>query len=203
MARISDVGQLRAMYPNVVERAVKKELGALEPHSRRFIALSPFLLIGTMSRDGKADNSPRGEAPGFVQVLSDTQLAIPDRPGNNRLDTFANIIENPAVGLLFMIPGVNEILRVNGRAELRDDADLMARFIVNGRPPRLVVRVDVDAVYLHCAKAIMRARLWSQDAQVERSVLPSMAEMIRDQVGADMAVESQAEMEARYHTQLY
>jgi PPOX class probable FMN-dependent enzyme len=204
MGRISDVGALRAMYPPVVERAVKKELTALETHCRRFISLSPFLVISTMSRDGHADASPRGEAPGFVQVLSDTLIALPDRPGNNRLDTFANIIENPGVGLIFLVPGVNEVLRINGRAELRDDAELMARFVVNGKPPRLVVLVHVEAAYLHCAKAIMRAGLWNPDALVDRSALPTMAAMIRDQSGdSSIADEGQVMMEARYRTELF
>ncbi len=203
MARITSVEALRAMYPPVVERALLKEMTALEKHSRRFIALSPFLVLGTMGKDGRADNSPRGEKPGFVQVLSDTQIAIPDRPGNNRLDTFANIVENPAVGILFMIPGISEILRINGRAELRDDAELMARFVVNGKPPRLVVLVNVEETYLHCAKAIMRSGIWDPDTQVERTVMPTMGEIIRDQIGKDIPVESQAELDQRHRSQYY
>ncbi len=203
MARIDSIEALTAKYPPVTERAVLKEMTALEKHSRRFIELSPFLVIGTTGKDGRGDNSPRGETPGFVQVLSDKLIAIPDRPGNNRLDTFKNIIANPNVGLLFMIPGVPEILRINGRAELRDDADLMQRFVVNGRPPRLVVLVNVDEAYLHCAKAIMRSGLWDAAAQHPRTVLPTMGEMIRDQIGRDIAVESQAELDARHRSQFY
>lgn len=203
MARITSVDTLRAMYPPVSERAVLKEMTALEKHSRRFIELSPFLVISTQGKDGRGDVSPRGEKPGFVQVLSDRQLAIPDRPGNNRLDTFANVIANPSVGLLFMVPGVAEILRINGKAELRDDAELMQRFVVNGKLPRLVVVVNVEEAYLHCAKAIMRSGLWDEAAQVLRSVLPTMGEMIRDQVGRDIVVESQAELEARHRSQFY
>lgn len=203
MAHIDSIEALTAKYPPVVERAMLKELKALEKHSRRFIELSPFLVIGTTGKDGRGDNSPRGETPGFVQVLSDKLIAIPDRPGNNRLDTFKNIIANPNVGLLFMIPGVPEILRINGRAELRDDADLMQRFIVNGKLPRLVVLVHVDEAYLHCAKAIMRSGLWDPAAQQARTVLPTMGEMIRDQIGRDITVESQAELDARHRSQFY
>jgi hypothetical protein len=203
MGRITSVEHLRAKYPPTHDRAVKKELAALETHCRRFIALSPFLVLASQGKDGRGDNSPRGDKPGFVQVLSDTLIAIPDRPGNNRLDSLSNIIDNPAVGLLFMIPGINEILRINGRAELRDDPELMTRFIVDGKPPRLVVLVHVESVYLHCAKALMRSALWSADAQVERSVLPSLAEMIRDQTGGATPAETQAEMEQRYRATLY
>lgn len=204
MARIDSVEALRRMYPPVHERAARKEIQALEKHSRRFLELSPFFVIATTGQDGRADNSPRGEKPGFVQVLSDALIAVPDRPGNNRLDTFANVIENPAVGLLFMIPGVSEILRINGRGELRDDADLMNRFVVNGKPPRLVLLVHVEQVYLHCAKAIMRSGLWDPAAQVPRSVLPTMGEMIRDQIkDPSLAIESQDELERRHRSQFY
>lgn len=203
MARIDSIEALTAKYPPVVERAVLKEMKALEKHSRRFIELSPFLTIGTIGKDGLADNSPRGEKPGFVHILSDKLLAIPDRPGNNRLDTFKNILANPTVGLLFMIPGIAEILRINGRAELRDDPELMQRFVVNGKLPRLVILVHIEEAYLHCAKAIMRAGLWDQNAQVPRSVMPTMGEMIRDQAGRDIPVETQEVLEQRHRSQFY
>jgi PPOX class probable FMN-dependent enzyme len=203
MARIITEDSLRAMYPAVTERAKLKELTKLEKHSRRFIELAPFLVVATIGKDGRADNSPRGEKPGFVQVLDDKTIAIPDRPGNNRLDTFSNIIANPNVGLLFMVPGVSEILRINGRAELRDDADLKQRFVVNGKEPLLVVVVTVEEAYLHCAKAIMRSGLWDPKVQVPRSVMPTMGEMIRDQIGRDIAVESQEELDRRHRSQFY
>lgn len=203
MARIDSIEALVARYPATTERALLKEMNALEKHSRRFIELSPFFVISTTGKDGRGDNSPRGEKAGFVHVLDDKRIAFPDRPGNNRLDTFKNIIANPNVGMLFVIPGVPEILRINGRAELRDDPELMERFIVNGKLPRLVAVVHVDEAYLHCAKAIMRSGLWDVASQHPRTVLPSMGEMIRDQIGRDIAVETREELDARHRSQFY
>jgi PPOX class probable FMN-dependent enzyme len=203
MARITTVEALREIYEAPAGRAVEKEIAYLHKHHKRFIELSPFLAISSMGADGNGDVSPRGEKPGFVHVIDDNTLAIPDRPGNNRLDTLTNIVTNPNVGLLFLLPGVNEILRVNGTAELRDDADLMARFVVNGKPPRLVIVVNVRQSYLHCAKALMRSALWDERAKVPRSAMPSMGEMLRDQIGAHIPVESEEAAVARYKTQLY
>ena len=161
------------------------------------------MIIGTTRPDGVGDVSPRGEEPGFVKVLDDTTLAIPDRPGNNRLDTLSNILERPAVGLIFLIPGVNETLRINGEAEIRDDDELREMFEVNGRLPATVLVVKVNEIYLHCAKALMRSRLWDEDAKIERSEFPTMGEMIRDQIDADTEAETQDAMVARYERMLY
>ena len=203
MARITSLAALRERYGAPHERAVLKETDRLHRHHVRFVELSPFFAISSIGPDGRGDVSPRGEKPGFVHVLDDVTLAIPDRPGNNRIDTLGNIIGNPNVGLMFMVPGVNEILRVNGEAELRDDADLMARFVVNGKPPRLVIVVKVAQAYLHCAKALMRSALWDERAKNPRSVLPSMGEMLRDQIGPQIELESEEAAVARYRTQLY
>ena len=203
MARITTADQLRALYGVPMERAVQKELTYLHGHHRRYIELSPFLAISSTGADGYGDVSPRGEKPGFVHVLDDKTLAIPDRPGNNRLDTLTNIVSHPDVGLMFLVPGVNEILRVNGEAELRDDADLEARFVVNAKPPRLVILVRVRQAYLHCAKALMRSALWEESSKVPRTALPSMGEMLRDQIGPHIEAESAAAAQARYKTQLY
>lgn len=203
MARITTVEQLRTRYGVPHERAVLKEKVRLHQHHRRFIELSPFLAISSTGPDGLGDVSPRGEKPGFVHVVDDVTLALPDRPGNNRIDTLTNIVANPSVGLMFMLPGVNEILRVNGDAELRDDEDLMARFEVNGKVPRLVVLVHVKQAYLHCAKALMRSGLWSEAARVPRSVLPSMGEMLRDMIGPQIEAEPEEVAVARYQAQLY
>lgn len=203
MARITTVSALRALYAPAHDRAVQKELTYLHAHHKRYIELSPFLTISSTGPDGRGDVSPRGEKPGFVHVLDDTTLAIPDRPGNNRLDTLSNVIMNPNVGLLFLLPGVSEILRVNGEAELRDDEDLLARFVVNGREPKLVIRVAVKQAYLHCAKAVMRSGLWEETTKVARTALPSMGEMLRDQISPSVAVETpEAEM-VRYRSQFY
>jgi PPOX class probable FMN-dependent enzyme len=182
---------------------VIKAIPGLDRHCRRFIELSPFLVIASGDGQGTMYASPRGEGPGFVQVLDDHTLAIPDRPGNNRLDTFANILVNPAVGLIFFIPGVEETLRVNGAAEIRDDDDLTARFEVKGKRPATVLVVRLGEAYLHCAKALMRSRLWSDDIRVDRSVLPSMGQMLKDQIGLTEEPESQDVMRERYSDQLY
>lgn len=203
MGRITSVDVLRERYGVPSERAVLKEATSLQRWHKRFIELSPFLAISSTGKDGRGDVSPRGEKPGFVQVLDDHTLAIPDRPGNNRIDTLTNIVTNPNVGLLFLLPGVNEILRVNGAAELRDDPELMERFTVNGKPPRLVVVVRVQEAYLHCAKALMRSSLWKPEAINPRSVMPSMGEMLHDQIGERVAPESEEIAVARYAKELY
>lgn len=203
MARIASLAELRALYAEPIERAVLKELTTLHAHHKRFIELSPFVAISSMGADGRGDVSPRGEKPGFVHVLDDATIAIPDRLGNNRLDTLTNVIANPNVGLLFLVPGVNEILRVNGQAELRDDAELTARFVVNQRAPKLVIVVHVAQAYLHCAKAIMRSALWEETTKVARGTMPSMGVMLRDQIGPRIELEPDAVAEARYRTQLY
>ena len=203
MARIATIAQLRTHYGQPHERAVLKETDRLHRHHVRFIELSPFVAISSTGADGRGDVSPRGEKPGFVHVLDETTLAVPDRPGNNRLDTLTNVITHPNVGLMFLLPGVNEILRVNGEAELRDDPDLMARFLVNGKAPQLVIVVNVKQAYLHCAKALMRSSLWDERGKVARGVLPSMGEMLRDQIGPQIEAESDEAALARYKTQLY
>lgn len=203
MARITTVEELRDRYGEPHERAVLKETTRLHKHHKRFIELSPFVAISSTGADGRGDVSPRGEKPGFVHVLDDVTLAIPDRPGNNRIDTLANIVTNPNVGLLFLVPGVNEVMRVNGEAELRDDPELMERFSVNGKLPRLVVVIRVKQAYLHCAKALMRSALWDERSKNPRNVLPSMGEMLRDQIGPQIPLETEEAAVARYKTQLY
>ena len=157
---------MRALYAAPVERALRKELDHLDRHCRRFIAYSPFVVLATADADGRQDATPRGGDPGFVHVADDHTLLLPDRPGNNRLDSLANLTQWPEVGLLFMVPGVDETLRVNGTAELRDDPDLTGRFAASGRSPRIVVQITVRQAYLHCAKALMRSRLWDPDVQI-------------------------------------
>ena len=158
MASIASESGLRALHSAPTGRAVRKELDRLDRHCRRFIALSPFLVMATADADGRLDATPRGGDPGFVEVADDRTLLLPDRPGNNRLDSLTNLTERPDVGLLFMIPGVDETLRVNGAAELRTDPDLVQRFQVGRRPPAIVLQITVRQAYLHCAKALMRSR---------------------------------------------
>jgi PPOX class probable FMN-dependent enzyme len=177
---IATEAELRARFATPGRLAVLKQLDRLDHNCRRFIELSPFLCLATSRADGLADNSPRGDAPGFVQVLDERTLLIPDRPGNNRLDSMANIIHHPNVGLLFFIPGVTETLRVNGRAKLITSPDLLARFEVRGRAPGVAILVEVVEAFLHCSKALIRSRLWQEDARVDRRVLPSLGRMIAD-----------------------
>jgi PPOX class probable FMN-dependent enzyme len=185
------------------ERAVKKTQHALDGHMRNFIALSPFVCLGSSSAEG-ADVTPRGDQPGFVHVLDDSTLLIPDWPGNNRLDTLMNIEANPQVGLLFLIPGFSESLRVNGVAEISHDPVLLERWTVNGRHPRSVLRVSVREAFLHCGKAILRSRLWDESAKVDRRVLPSYGQMLKDQTQVrDTAEQIQAAVEDAYKTRLY
>jgi len=203
MAAIKTLEELRSHYGAPSKRALLKELDHVDKHCRRFIELSPFMLIGTVGADGRADVSPRGEAPGFVHVLDEKRLALPDRPGNNRLDSLTNIVTNPAVGLCFLVPGVHEALRINGQAEIRDDEDLKAMFAIKGRLPATVLVITVQEAYLQCAKSVMRSRLWDPDARIDRSELPTMGEMLRDQIGGDMEAEPQDKMLERYKDILY
>lgn len=203
MTSITSLEQLRGLYSQPTERALKKQLAHLDKHCRSFIALSPYLVLCTSDAQGNLDASPRGGVPGFCKVADDLTLLMPDRPGNNRLDSFSNIIATGRAGLLFFVPGVDEMLRVNGTAELRTDEALCAQCVEQGKAPKVVVAVSVREAYLHCAKAIMRSGLWKAESQVPRSVLPSMGQMIHDQSGGVTAVESQEAALARYREQLY
>jgi len=202
MAVVASQEELRALYAQPKDRTLRKELDHLDKHCRRIISLSPFVVLATTNPDGTADATPRGGDPGFVVVEDDRTLLLPDRPGNNRLDSLSNVVANPGVGLLFLIPGVDETLRVNGTAAIHDDDDLRARF-TEGRPPATVIAITVREAYLHCAKALMRSRLWDPEAQIERSELPTLGEMLRDQLESTDEPEPQDEMLERYKAELY
>lgn len=194
---------LRQLYAMPAERALRKQQAALDAHCQRFIALSPFCVLATGGGAGALmDASPRGGAPGFVHVHDAQTLWIPDAGGNNRLDSLNNLLHDPRIGLLFMVPGVNETLRINGTARLRDEPAWTGHFAGAHFTPKLVIEVQVREAYLHCAKALMRSRLWQAEAQVERSALPSMNQMIHAQIGLDTPPESQAAMEQRYQQQI-
>jgi hypothetical protein len=203
MTKISTRDDLRRLYKTPKGRSVDKQLGHIDPHDERFIELSPFVILATSDAAGRADASPKGETPGFVHVIDAHTLALPDRPGNNRLDSMENILENPEVGLIFLIPGVNETLRVNGTAEIRDDDDLRARFEVSGKRPATVILVNVREAYLHCAKALMRSRLWHEDAKHTERPIPTMGEMIHDQIDSPGPPENDDDMIRRYTKVLY
>ena len=200
--RITTTEQLRSLYAEPTERARRKQLDKLDRHCKAFIALSPFVVLATADVAGRVDATPRGGAPGFVRVLDDHTLLLPDSPGNNRLDALQNLIENPEAGLLFMIPGVDETLRVNGRVELSTDPADVAVCRDERRAPKVVLRMRVQEAFLHCAKAFMRSRLWQGDARVARDRLPTMNQMIHDQLGLDTPPEPQAEMVQRYQQDL-
>jgi PPOX class probable FMN-dependent enzyme len=200
---VSDTNGLRSHYAQPSERARLKSLAKLDAHCRNFIAHSPFLCMGTSSEQG-ADVAPRGDQPGFVHVLDDTTLAIPDWPGNNRLDSLTNLANNPQIGLLFLIPGVDESLRVNGSARITLDPQMLARWSVAGKQPKSAVLVTVTEAFLHCGKALIRSRLWKDDYTLERSQLPSYGKMLKDQIEIrDTAEEIDASVAEGYEKGLY
>jgi hypothetical protein len=193
---------LDRLYPAPKLRAVAKVIDHVDLHAARFIALSPFCVLASVGADGTVDASPRGGAPGFVKIEGKAVLLMPDRPGNNRLDSFRNILSGAGeVGLLFFVPGIDDALRINGRARLTDDPARLAVMVEFGKPPRAVIEIAVREVYLHCPKAMMRARLWDAATHLPRDTLPSLGEMIRDQTGIDTG-ENAADAVARYKDQL-
>ena len=201
---IASVAKLRECYPKLPnERARRKALDGLDTHMRNFIARAPFLCLGTSSEQG-ADVTPRGDRPGFVHVLDDSTILIPDWPGNNRLDSLTNIVLNPRVGLLLFIPGVDETLRINGVAEVTTDPDLIRRWDVNGKHPKSVLKVTVQQAFLHCAKALIRSHLWGGEYRIDRKELPSYGQILKDQTGvADSVQEIQAAIDHSYRENLY
>lgn len=198
--------QLRALYGAPTERALQKQLPALDVHTQRFVALSPFCVLASAGAGGPGggwmDASPRGGTQGFVKSPDPHTLLIPDAGGNNRIDTLTNLLADPRIGVLFMIPGVDETLRVNGTTRLRDEPLYTDFFTAERQRPKLVIEVQVTEVFLHCSKALMRSHLWAADAQVNRSVLPTLNEMIHAQAGITAPPESQRAMLRRYRTQI-
>jgi PPOX class probable FMN-dependent enzyme len=178
---LQSVGDLRGIYREPSRPVRDKAFAFIDKHARRFIELSPFFCIGSVGPDQLADVSPRGGEPGFVLVLDDTHIAFPDRPGNNRLDTLTNVMHSPAVGLLFFIPGVHEMLRFNGITAVTTRQDLMARFVHDGKEPRSVIIIEAREVYFHCSKALRRSDLWNPDKRVDRSALPTFGQIAKDQ----------------------
>lgn len=204
-AEICDEASLRTLYGEPSELARLKQLDHLDPHCRRFIGLSPFLVIGTTRPDAGTDVSPRGDAPGFVQVIDDRTLAIPDRLGNNRIDTMSNLVHEPAVGLIFFIPGIDETLRVNGTGSLSRDPALLQAMAVNGKLPKLAIKVSVREAFLHCGKALKRSKLWGEDFKVAPKSFPSLGRIIVEQVKPKNITveEADARVEDSYKNRLY
>ena len=195
-------GDLPAIYPKPSPRVIAKARPEIDAHAKNFIAMSPFCVLATSGSDGSVDASPRGGNPGFVSVAGPNRLLMPDRSGNNRIDSFKNIVEGSGfVQLIFFVPGIDETLRVGGKGKLSAEPDLLASMLEFGKLPRAVLSMAVHEAYFHCGKALMRSRLWSKEAQVERSVLPSVSQIIHDQTQLGEP-DTQAEVEARYKTQL-
>ena len=193
---------LKTIYPDPSPRVIAKARPEIDAHAEKFIAMSPFCVLATSGSDGSVDASPRGGNPGFIRVAGPNRLLMPDRPGNNRIDSFRNIVEGSGlVQLIFFVPGIDETLRVGGSGTLSAEPDLLASMEEFGKLPRAVLSIDVREAYFHCGKALMRSRLWSPEARVERSDFPSISQVIHDQTRLGDP-ETQAEVEARNKTQL-
>ena len=197
-----DAADLSKLYPPPTPRVIAKARPQLDAHAIKFIGMSPFCVFATSGKDGSVDASPRGGHPGFVHVTGPNALLMPDRSGNNRIDSFINIVAGSGLlQLIFFVPGIDETLRVGGRGALSADPDLLAAMEEFGKPPRAVMQVTVTEAYFHCGKALMRANLWSKEAQVPRAAMPSVAEIIHDQTGLGEPVKQDA-IEALYRSQL-
>jgi hypothetical protein len=195
---ITSIEQLREIYPAPKQRSLDKEIDHLDEHCRRFIALSPFAVISSSGEDGSCDSSPKGGPPGFVRVLDDHRLLIPDATGNRRLDGFQNMLANPQVGVLFLIPGMGETLRVNGRVSLTRDPALLDGLQTAGKPAALALVVEVEQAYLHCAKCIIRSGIWKTATWPEPDDLPSAAEILNDHIGIGDVAASAAALQESY-----
>jgi hypothetical protein len=196
--KINTLKELRSLYKFPAERAIKKEIGSLDKHCLDFISVSPFVLLSTTDSSFSLDVSPRGGDPGFVKINSDGKLLIPDFPGNNRLDSLTNILNTGKIGLLFLIPGFDETLRINGSAYISTDENDINLYANERRIPKTAICVTVTAAFFHCAKAFLRSKLWSESSKVDRALLPTMSQIITDQTGVHSTPETREEMERRY-----
>jgi uncharacterized protein len=197
--------ELRAMLGEPAPRSVLKERSTLDAHFRAYLALSPFVLMATSGTDGTCDVSPKGDAPGFVLVLDDHRIVIPDRPGNKRFDGMKNLMTNPHIGLIFLVPGREETLRINGRGWITRDPDLLARCTAHGKTPQLAVGVEVEQCFLHCAKAFLRSKLWQHSEWPAPDALATMAQVLHDQIKPEGVTvrDYECEMEERNRKGLY
>lgn len=202
-AELKSAEAVRAQYAEPSHMAKAKQLDHLDKHCKAFIALSPLVMVASSDAAGRLDNTPRGDAPGFVAVLDDVTLVIPDRRGNNRVDTMLNLVENPRVGLLFLVPGINETLRVNGTARVTTDVALLEPLAADGKIPKVGVVVTAEEVFFHCGKPLIRSKLWDPARKVERSSFPSLGRVLADQIAGGDPKEFEEGIEMRYKTQLY
>jgi PPOX class probable FMN-dependent enzyme len=194
---IDSLAGLRDLYGPLPDASLAKRITfpQLHRHHRAFIALSPFVVIASADRAGSPDVSPRGDLPGFAAVLDDQTIVIPDRPGNKKLVTLTNLLENPTISLIFFVPGRTESLRINGRASITTDTELLQPLAAYGKPPRSALVVAVELAWLHCGRALIRSRLWEPDAQVAADALPSLGAMIAEEIGGIDARETEARLE--------
>ncbi|AJO80136.1 pyridoxamine 5'-phosphate oxidase family protein [Pseudomonas sp. MRSN 12121] len=200
---LTTLEQLEAIYGLPLERAVRKEIPFLNADYQAMVRASPLVILSTVGPDGM-DGSPRGDSPGFVRIVDERTLALPDRPGNNRIDSLRNIIQDPRVALLFIIPGIGETLRVNGRACISAEPELLESFAVQGKPARTVILVDIEAAYFHCSKAIVRSDLWNPERFLERSALPSAGTILKRLNGEQFDADRyDREMPERLRNSLY
>ncbi len=197
--KITTEQELVDLYGQPSERAQKKSIAQLDKHAKHFIETSPFMLLATFDVAGKMDASPRGGKPGFVKVQGENKILIPDAKGNNRLDSLKNIVHTGQIGALFLIPGIDETLRLNGSAYISTDEVLLASFPEERITPKTCIVIEIEEVFLHCAKAFMRSKLWSEEAKLKRSEFPTMGEILRDQLGGTGKLETQEEMVERYN----
>lgn len=200
--KIENATQLRKLYGLPSERASKKQLSALDKHAVNFIEKSPFLILSTCNQHGKIDASPRGGKPGFVKMLNPQEIIIPDAKGNKLLDSLTNIVESGRVGTLFLIPGMDETLRVNGSAYISTDTALLEMFPNEKNPPKTCIVILIEEVFIHCAKALMRSKLWNVESQIDRSTFPTIGQILKDQLGTNEEPESQEAMVKRYKNNL-
>jgi len=194
---------LRTLYPPPAGLAVDKQLDHLDEFARLFIARSPFLVMATADGGGNCDASPRGDAPGFVMVLDEKRLLLPDRPGNNRVDSLTNLATNPKVGLLFFVPGVLETLRVNGRAEMVTDTATLGGLSAQDRLPKSALMVTVEEVFFHCGKALKRSALWDPARHASPGEIPSLGRILAGQTGKIAAKEAETRIAHAYEAHLY
>lgn len=195
--------EIRSLYGEAMPRAVSKQLSRLDAHCRHFISLSPLVVLASADKAGHADATPRGDAPGFVKVVDDFTLALPDRPGNNRLDTMMNIMESPHIGMLFFVPGLNETLRVNGRVSISQDQALLDSMSIRERVPKSAMVVSVEEAFFHCGKALLRSELWNSERQIARSSFPTLGQILADQIADTDPKEMQERIEHGYRAHLY
>ena len=200
---LSDNTEVRSHYGTPSAMSLAKELTRLDRHCRAFIALSPFVVLASSDAAGRCDATPRGDAPGFVTVLDESTLVIPDRTGNKRVDTMLNLTENPRIGLLFLVPGVSETLRVNGVVRISLDPALLGGMAVDGKPPSAAMVVGVEEVYFQCGKAMLRSDLWNPEKIVPRGAFPSLGRVLADQIKGGDAKSYETAIEERYRTALY